>query len=124
MISKARLVNLFTMTALLLLSSCTVQIKNQRWYGDEGPKGAVWFETLTDEKGHIDKQTWDIQRIGMACTDTDTFGEIKKEIEKLCSIGKHCRYQDVKQTLDKFQGHMDELSKLRVGTTQGTKTDN
>lgn len=98
--------------ALLILSGCAVTIENQRWYGDEGADGAVWFETLTTATGHIDKPTWDQMRVGMACTTTDTFATIKAEIEKLCSVTK-CRYSDVEEALGKFEANLNELAKFR-----------
>lgn len=77
---------------VLLLPSCATQIKNVRWYGDLGPRGAVYFETLTDESGQIDKPTWDQMRIGMACTSSDSVAAIKDELEKLCSKAP-CSYE-------------------------------
>lgn len=106
-------VNSFIITALLILSGCTVPIKNQRWYGDEGSQGAVYFETLTEETGHLTKQEWDDLRIGMACTETDTLAEIVKTIAKLCSVTRRCRYEEVRQVLGKFQGNIDALARFR-----------
>lgn len=92
----------------LPLLSCGVPIKNERWFGDVGPGGAVWFETLTDAQGQVDKQTWDSMRVGMACTTTDTLSEIKSEIEKLCSATT-CDYETVQSVLGRIQQHVDEL---------------
>lgn len=97
----------------LILSACSIPIKNQRWFGDEGSQGAVYFETLTTETGHIDKPTWDQMRVGMACTTLDTFAEIKAELEKLCSISRRCNYEQVIEVLGKFQSNLDELAKFR-----------
>lgn len=91
-----------------LLCSCAVPIKNERWYGDEGLKGAVWFETLSDKSGEIDKLTWDAMRVGMACTSTDTLAEIKSEIEKLCSASS-CDFEKVEKILGKFQARVEAI---------------
>lgn len=91
-----------------LLSGCAVQIKNERWYGDTGPSGAVWFETLSDKSGQIDKASWDQMRVGMACTSTDTLAEVKREIEQLCS-STACNYEKVVQVLGKFQAHIEAI---------------
>lgn len=100
----------FITTVLLvpMLSGCAVKIKNERWYGDMGPKGAVWFETLTDAGGNIDQAAWDHMRVGMACTSTDTLAEIKRELEQLCSATV-CDYEKVSAVLGKFQEHLDGL---------------
>lgn len=95
----------------LLVLSCAVPIKNQRWFGDVGPGGAVWFETLTSAHGQIDKPTWDQMRIGMACTTTDTLAEIKSEIEKLCSSAP-CDYEKVQSVLGKFQQNLDSIKEV------------
>lgn len=92
----------------LLSAGCAVQIKNERWYGDLGPKGAVWFETLSDKSGQIDKEAWDQIRVGMACTATDTLAEIKKEIEELCS-STACNYEKVEKVLGKFQRRLEAI---------------
>jgi hypothetical protein len=96
------------MTALLL-TSCAVEIKNERWYGDEGQAGAVWFETLTPAKGKVDKADWDALRLGMACTTVETLAEIKREIEQLCSQ-TNCNYVQVSAILGKFQTNLKEIS--------------
>lgn len=94
--------------ALLLSSSCAVPIKNERWYGDVGPKGAIWFETLSELSGSVSKEDWDQMRIGMACTTTDVVGEIKAEIEKLCSKTQ-CDYEKVEEALGKFARDLDSM---------------
>lgn len=104
-------VNWFITTALLslLLSGCAVKVKNERWYGDLGNQGAVYFETLSNSTGAISKPEWDAMRVGMACTSTDTLAEIKKEIEQLCSATP-CNYEAVKKILGKFQARLDAIN--------------
>lgn len=97
----------FISTALLL-SSCGVSIKNERWYGDVGSQGAIYFETLSSTQGTLSKPEWDQMRVGMACTTTDTLSEIKKEIEKLCSVTR-CNYEKVARVLGKFQAHLNKV---------------
>lgn len=92
----------------LLLSSCAVPIANERWYGDLGSQGAVYFETLSTKTGYVDKATWDQMRVGMACTSIDTLKEIKSEIEKLCSATA-CDYQAVESVLGKFQSNLERV---------------
>lgn len=75
-----------------VVSGCAVQIKNQRWYGDEGPKGAVWFETQTTATGHLTKEEWDAARVGMACSLGKNFIDTKAALEKLCHDTGECVY--------------------------------
>lgn len=103
---------LYILMVVQLLSGCAVQIQNERWYGDEGSKGAAWFETLTSDVGKVDKQDWDNLRIGMACTTTGTLANIKKEIEELCS-STACDYEKVSAILGKFQERLDDLARVR-----------
>lgn len=102
--------NSFIWTALLLLmlNGCAVQIKNERWYGDLGPRGAIYFETLSNATGSVSKAEWDAMRVGMACTTTDTLAEIKKEIEELCS-STACDYEKVSRVLGKFQANLETI---------------
>jgi len=91
MSSKKRLALLFILTAVLE-TSCAVKIKNERWYGDEGNIGAVWFDSLDSQMGQVSKKDWDKMRIGMSCTTVDVVADHKKEIEDLCSV-TNCEYQ-------------------------------
>jgi uncharacterized protein YpuA (DUF1002 family) len=75
-----------------------------------GPQGAVWFETLSEDTGTVDKPTWDAMRIGMACTTTDTLAEIKAELEKLCSTTS-CDYEKVQNAIAQIQDRMDHMQK-------------
>lgn len=93
---------------VLALSGCAVRIQNERWYADIGDKGAFWFETLTNNGGSVEKSDWDVMRVGMACTTTDTLAEIKREIEQLCS-STACDYQKVSAILGKFQSNLDRV---------------
>lgn len=82
---------------LLVASGCTVQIKNQRWYGDIGLDGAIYFETLSEAEGVVTKPEWDKLRFGMLCTDAQSFADTKAVIEKLCHESSRCTYEQVNQ---------------------------
>lgn len=95
--------NLFIGMALVILSACGhVEIKDQVWYGDKGPLGAKEFHTMTTYTQKIPKDDWDNMRFGMLCTNAQTFGEIKREIEVLCSNYKGCTYPDIKPVLERI----------------------
>lgn len=114
MIFLALLAASFTSTGLL--SSCAVQIKNERWYGFASPvaipsplpsgfpESVVYFDTLDDQTGTVDFGVWlaNSPTGAWACTDTATLAEIKAEIEKLCSKEKICSYHSVANVLGKF----------------------
>lgn len=89
------MLTLFTLTVL----SCAVQIKNQRWYGDAGDDGAVWFETLTNATGDVDKADWDKLRFGMVCSVAQNYADLKAVLEKLCHETNNCVYVEA---LNKF----------------------
>ena len=86
---------LFISTVALLLSGCGVKILNERIYGDEGPLGAVWYETQTTATGSVDKASWDQLRIGMVCMSPTSLADFKQEIEDLCSASDDCDYAAV-----------------------------
>ena len=92
---------LFVTTALTLVSCqhAKVEVRDQAWFVDKGELGALELHTMVDTKQKITKADWDNMRFGMLCTTPQTFGEIKKTIEKLCSYYKYCEYPDIKNLL-------------------------
>ena len=87
---------------LLLLGNCSVQIKDETLYWDAGPSGAVTAGFLSSGSSIIDKPAWDDLRIGMACVSADAVGDLKSEIEKLCSVCNCCTYAVVKSLKNFF----------------------
>ncbi len=85
----------------LPLSSCTVPIKDNRFYADAGPDGAFWFQSLSDDHGKLSKTDWDKQRFGMICEKTDVFANLKESIDTLCQNSNSCTYEQ-KQAVSKF----------------------
>lgn len=79
-------------TALLTSSCAHIKLQDSVWYGDKGDLGAVKFHVLTTETGQVPKAEWDKERVGMACTVTDTFAQWKAAIETLCSWSHRCDY--------------------------------
>lgn len=97
----------FIPTALLILSGCgAVVIQNERWYVDKGALGAVYFETLSSVKGSLTPDEWKEKRYGMTCSTGDTFAEVKREIEKLCSASPSCSFEVVTQVLGQFENNL------------------
>lgn len=118
-----RLVILFTTMAVLpTLISCQgapVEIKDQLWYHDKGPLGAVRFHSMNNLSLKIPKNVWDSldtkanpdARYGMYCTSAATVGEIKKELELLCSYYGYCEYPDFVQA-KAFLDRMEKVKKM------------
>jgi len=77
---------------LLLLSSCTVNIKDETLYWDAGDAGAVTANFLTPGSSMITQPAWDNMREGMACVSSDTVADLKAELEQLCSLCNCCTY--------------------------------
>lgn len=78
-----------------LLSGCTsVEIKDQAWYGNKGSLGAVEFHTLSSSQKDITKSQWNAILLTqpLVCTSVETFGDVKKAVEQLCSICNCCDY--------------------------------
>ena len=93
--------------AALLLNSCAVQIHDETFCSPiPGNLGAVCDNFLTPnqqiltEDGWVELQaTWAAQGEATECTQSGTLGDIKEEIEKLCTIAK-CNYPTKKALLD------------------------
>lgn len=84
-----------------LCASCTrVQINDSTWYADKGPFGATQIHTLSSGLVSLSKADWDQKRLGMVCTDVQTFADIKKDIETLCSYTT-CDYQMINSFFDR-----------------------
>lgn len=71
--------------ALLGTCSCATAIKEESFYTDAGDDGAILSHFYSTDSSVIGKAAWDALRPGFTCMSPDTFGDIKSEIEKLCS---------------------------------------
>lgn len=101
---------LFIMTAVLLLESCgTVDIKDEILYGNKGMLGAVEFHTLTKDKVVISFADWMklLRTKPLICTSVDTAGDVKAEIEKVCSVCHCCSYDTTAAADEIFQNIKD-----------------
>ncbi len=81
----------------LLLSGCTIPLKDNRFYADAGPDGAYWFQSLSKGQGHLEKISWDVIRPGMICESTAVFANLKEVIETLCQNTNECTYDQLAQ---------------------------
>lgn len=101
---------------LLACAGCTkVVIKDSVWYGSLGPLGASGFHTLTTGQESLSlsqwAQKWDDLNHPLVCTSVDTLADWKADLEKLCSSGKRCTYEE-QQALTNFYQKVDSLKKL------------
>lgn len=74
--------------AAALLNSCAVPIKEEDFYTDKGPDGAVETHFFSTDITDIGKSAWDSMREGMVCESAQAIADIKGEIEKLCTKTK------------------------------------
>lgn len=89
-----------TMTAALLLNSCAIKINDSQWCSPiPQDQGAVCDNFLTSNQLILDETqwqalqtTWISQGKAVECTNSDTLGDIKTEIEQLCSVTS-CDYE-------------------------------
>lgn len=89
------MVGLFTMMVALLLNGCSsVTVKDEIFYGNKGMVGAVEFHLLTTDKATLSFEQWMqlIRTQPLVCTSVNNLGDLKAEIEKLCSVCNCCTY--------------------------------
>ena len=94
----------------LLSSACSVKIKDETFFIDAGESGAVTVNFLSTGSTIIDKAAWDSMREGMFCMSSDAIGDIKGEVEKLCSRTS-CTYEQ-KQYFYEFMVRVSNARKL------------
>lgn len=91
---------LLMMMALLLLNNCSVKIKDDTFCDlIPGDRGAVCDNFLTKHPQTLNQaqwialqNRWNAEGNAVACTTSGYEGDLKAEIEKLCSQAK-CDYQ-------------------------------
>lgn len=105
-----RLHLLFITMAALILSGCSVNIRDHEICGDMGASGAACFHTLTSDSRELDKATWDTYRVGKLCEDADAFADWKAAMEKLCSQTGDCTYEQ-KQQMDIFFSRVETFQR-------------
>lgn len=76
-----------------------------------GALGASCFHTLSDENRRIDKEPWDLERVGLVCGKAEAFADWKKAILKLCKKTKACTFEE-KRMLKKFIARMERSQVL------------
>lgn len=80
--------SLFLMVQLNLSGCGSVSIKEEDFYTDAHPNGAILSHFYDTTISYIGDAAWDQLREGMICISADTFGDLKTEIEQLCSDAK------------------------------------
>lgn len=70
---------------LVLCSGCAIPIQEESFYTDKGPDGAVITHFFDPSYQDISKAAWDSMREGMVCMSASAIGDLKAEIEQLCS---------------------------------------
>ena len=98
---------------VVLLSSCTITIHDSQWCSPiPGNLGAVCDWSLHSEQEFLTLQQWEILQgswiakgEAVECTSSQTFGDIKKELEKLCSkVTCDYQIQETIKSLKKIEG--------------------
>lgn len=87
--------------ALILQGCKSVPIPDTEWCADRGQGGSSCFHTLSAGMRMDTKEQWDLEREGMLCTKSTSFGDWKQIIEKLCHETADCDYQAVTSFLDR-----------------------
>jgi hypothetical protein len=94
-------------TAALLLSSCAVPISDFQYCVDLGPEGAACNNFLTQAPLTVPEPQWDQVREGEFCINASAYGNIKRELEDLCSKTE-CTYAQ-KQQVNKAISLIDRM---------------
>lgn len=110
---KKNLKKLFGILFALGLFSCAkVPIKNHEFCGDMGVFGAYCFFNLSDEEREISKQDWDNYRLGMICTSSESYADLKSTITKLCRETNRCKKEEIEK-VNFFFERIDHYEKIR-----------
>lgn len=103
---------LFIWTVGLLLSGCDqVPIEDEIWYGNKGMLGAVEFHTFTKDQRNVSFEEWmkTLRENALICTSVKSFGDVKKELEQLCSVCNCCN-ADMTKAVDQFYTNVTKAS--------------
>lgn len=100
---------MLNLSASVLLLSCTdVHIQDHEWCGDMGVLGASCFHTLSEKTRDIDKDTWDVERLGKLCTAPESFANLKAAILKLCDETQRCTLEQI-ETLKTLSAKIERI---------------
>lgn len=92
------------------MASCTVALKNNRFYADAGPAGAFYFDSFDKVTGQLNYLQWSTMRQGMICESTDVFTNLKDVVQALCNNTHSCSY-DQQQNEDQFMSKISTATK-------------
>lgn len=95
------------MTAAFTLSSCAVKINDYEFCSPlPNSLGAVCDNFLTANQKILSEEEWQAKQAdwiaageAVECTQSKTIGDIKGEIEKLCSVSR-CHYETKRAIID------------------------
>jgi hypothetical protein len=102
---------------LISLMGCgQVQIHDEVIYGNKGMLGGVSFHLLTSGQENLDFATWMkiLRSKPLICTSVKSFGDVKIEIEQLCSVCNCCA-ADMTKAVDDFFTNISEAQKQMGG---------
>ncbi len=108
-----RMARLFIAMVPLLLSACgTVPLQDEIMYGNKGMLGAVEFHTFTPAKRPLTFEQWMqlLKTKPLICTSVQTFGDIKKFMEQVCSVCNCCA-ADTKERAEEFFNNVQDSQK-------------
>lgn len=83
-------------SSFALVVGCSLQVPNVKTHVSL-PNGKAYFKYLNSgREGFIEKQKWDLERIGMLCHSPDDFARVLEFMEKACLEYQNCT-MDVKE---------------------------
>jgi hypothetical protein len=96
--------------ALLFASCASVKVPNFEGCADLTEDGAYCVKFLTGEERDVTPEDWDAQRFGRISLSPQDFTEIKKTLEKLCSLPNRCTYEE-EQLVKNFHRRLSRARK-------------
>lgn len=94
--------------SLLSLTSCTVKIPDIEICADLSTLGATCVTSISGKQRDIEKEQWDKDRYGQLCMTSESYGEIKKAILKLCKNSNIC-VEEAKKQIDSVDANVSRL---------------
>jgi len=81
---------------LVGVSCSTLEIPNEEACVELTRDRATCFYTIEGPERAIDAEEWRIERVGRISLSPESFGNIRKTIEKACEMVKRCTIEDMK----------------------------
>lgn len=108
--SKELARQLIALSSAIVVSACTVTVKDKEVCADLGVAGAHCAHTYIEKRRDIPKAVWDKERIGWMCMHADDFSDTEDSLDELCRTTNLCDYR-TKEELKKLRARLAPVVK-------------